>query len=253
MQNQSDGKSPAKDSFIVIPAIDLLGGKCVRLQQGDYSRETVYSDDPVSQALEWQSRGANFLHIVDLDGAKKGFPVNIDVIKQIVSALEIPCEVGGGVRTFETAMSLVAIGVQRIIFGTAAIRNPSIVMRFLDKEPDRTILGVDAKNGRIATSGWQDIESESALEISAKFADAGLKRFIYTDISTDGMLSGPNCAEIAAFCERLPNVKLIASGGVSSPEDVDKLRMLGKKNLEGVIVGKALYSGKVSMRDGQLF
>lgn len=238
-----------KNKITLIPAIDILGGKCVRLEQGDYSRETVYSDNPVSQALKWRDEGAEIIHIVDLDGAKSGLPVNIDVIEKMIKAVGIPCEIGGGIRTYENAANLADVGAARVIFGTAAIQNPEIIQKFLQKYPEKTVLGIDAKNGMVAVKGWLELHSVTARELAAKFAEMGVIRFIYTDIATDGMLAGPNYREISDFCDNVPKAAVIASGGISSVDNIMKLAELGKPNLEGAIVGKALYSGKINLKD----
>lgn len=249
-EDKKNALSSGNNNFLIIPAIDIRGGRCVRLLQGDYSKEKVYSDDPIAQAVEWESKGAKFLHIVDLDGAKQGFPVNIQNIRKIVATINIPCEVGGGIRTFDDAKKYVDCGVSRVIFGTAAIKNPDIVERFSSLFPEKTVLGLDARDGKVAIEGWLEIQQYSAIEISAKFAKIGVKRFIYTDIATDGMLKGPNLSAISLLCEKIPEAKIIASGGVSSIEDILRLQALGKENLEGVIVGKALYEGKISLSEG---
>ncbi len=238
-----------KAKITLIPAIDILGGKCVRLEQGDYSRETVYSDDPVSQALKWRDEGAEIIHIVDLDGAKKGLPVNIGIIEKMIKAVGIPCEIGGGIRTCETATKFAEIGAARVIFGTAAIQDPDIIQKFLQGHPEKTVLGIDAKNGMVAVKGWLELHSVTVKELSAKFAEMGVIRFIYTDIATDGMLAGPNYKEISDFCDNVPTAAVIASGGISSVENIIELGRLGKSNLEGAIVGKALYSGKIRLKE----
>jgi phosphoribosylformimino-5-aminoimidazole carboxamide ribotide isomerase len=239
-----------KPNFTIFPAIDICGGKCVRLIQGDYDRQTTYSDSPSDQASLWEKQGAGFLHLVDLDGAKDGKPVNLDTIASITKAVKIPCELGGGIRTVEDAELIFKAGVERIILGTAACENPELIEEMILKfSHEKIVIGIDAKNGKASVRGWQKQTSFKATELAEEFARKGASRFIYTDISTDGMLSGPNYCAISEFCDAVPGAKVIASGGVSAPEDVIKLMNLGKKNLEGVIIGKALYEGKILLSD----
>ncbi len=236
--------------LMVIPAIDLRGGKCVRLLRGDYGEETVYSDNPVDQALAWQDGGAKFIHLVDLDGAKDGEPKNLHAVAEIVAAVSIPCELGGGIRTLETARQVLECGVARVILGTLACRDPETVRAMLEKfGSDKIVLGIDAKNGKAAVSGWLEDSGLDAFTLAAKFADFGVRRIIYTDIATDGMLTGPNLEAQSTICDKVPNCKIISSGGVASPEDIANLAKLNKPNLEAVIVGKALYEKKASLQD----
>jgi phosphoribosylformimino-5-aminoimidazole carboxamide ribotide isomerase len=239
-----------KPDFTIFPAIDIRGGKCVRLIQGDYDRQTTYSDSPASQASLWEKQGAEFLHLVDLDGAKEGKPVNLDTIASITKAVKIPCELGGGIRTVEDAELIFQAGVERIILGTAACENPEVIEEMILKfSHEKIVIGIDAKNGKASVRGWQKQTSFKATDLAEAFARKGASRFIYTDISTDGMLSGPNYCAISEFCDAVPGAKVIASGGISSADDVIKLMNLGKKNLEGVIIGKALYEGKILLSD----
>ena len=237
-------------NITILPAIDLLNGKCVRLRQGDYSQETVYSDTPAEQAKQWESDGAEILHLVDLDGAKEGKPVNIPAIKAITEAISIPCELGGGIRTIEDAKNVFDAGISRIILGTIACREPEIVDAMIAEfGADKIVIGIDAKDGKAAVSGWLEDSGIDAFELAAKFAKKGVKRFIYTDISTDGMLSGPNIEAQTKLCDTLPNCSIIASGGVSCANDIKLLAETERKNLEGVIVGKALYDGKTTLKE----
>jgi len=236
--------------MIIFPAIDMRGGQCVRLQQGDYDRETVYHADPIVQALSWQEQGGEFLHLVDLDGARYGWPMNLNVIQKIIAAVDIPCELGGGIRTQQDVASMLGIGLNRVILGTAACENPELVIELLKvADPEQLVIGIDARHGRAAIRGWREETGLDALELAAKFADLGICRFIYTDITTDGMLTGPNLPAVSAFCDQVPGCRVIASGGVSAREDVTALQNLAKDNLEGVIVGKALYDGHVSLTE----
>lgn len=234
--------------MIVIPAVDIRGGKCVRLLQGDYNKETVYSDSPADQALKWEKLGGRFLHLVDLDAAKEGKPVNIEPVSEICSALSIPCEIGGGIRNEDDLKTWFDAGVERVIIGTAACENPEFVTEMLKKYgSQKIVLGIDAKAGKAAASGWIRNTGIDAFEMAANFAEFGIKRIIFTDIETDGMLSGPNIKSMARLCDLIPNVSVIASGGVSSTNDILNLKNLNKANLEGVIVGKALYTGKIKL------
>ncbi len=236
--------------LIILPAIDLRGGKCVRLLQGDYNQETVYSDSPAEQAREWENGGAEFIHLVDLDGAKNGAPANIEVVRAITDAVSIPCELGGGIRTVEDAEAIFDAGVSRIILGTVACREPELVDVMIEKfGAEKIVIGIDAKDGKAAIAGWLDNTALDAFKLAEDFAEKGIKRFIYTDIATDGMLTGPNLEAQAELCDRVPGCAVIASGGVSQASDIANLAKLNKPNLEGVIVGKALYDGKTTLKE----
>ena len=236
--------------MLIIPAIDLRDGKCVRLFQGDYNQETVYNEHPAEQAKKFQEDGASLIHLVDLDGAKAGKPVNLEVIRTICSSVHTPCELGGGIRTVEDARLAFDAGVCRVILGTTACENPLMVRDFISEfGADRVVMGIDAKGGRVAVKGWLETSLTDVFELIAKLEEIGVTRFIYTDISTDGALSGPNLDSVAAVCARVPRCGVIASGGISRVEDIKNLRGLGKDNLEGAIVGKALYVGKVTFRE----
>lgn len=236
--------------MLIIPAIDIRGGKCVRLFQGDYNQETVYNDSPADQAKKFQDDGAALIHLVDLDGAKAGKPVNLDVVRAICSAVTIPCELGGGIRTIEDAKAAFDAGVHRVILGTTACENPHLVRDFISTfGADRLVMGIDAKGGRVAVKGWLETSAIDVFELIAKLEELGVTRFIFTDISTDGALSGPNLDSVAAVCSRVPRCGVIASGGISGTKDIKNLRDLEKDNLEGVIVGKALYAGKTTFRE----
>ena len=238
------------NKLIILPAIDLLDGKCVRLQQGDYNQETIYSDSPAVQAKEWENSGAEYIHLVDLDGAKKGAPANLEAVKAITDAVSVPCELGGGIRTIEDAEAVFAAGVDRIILGTIACKQPELVDMMIEKfGAEKIVIGIDAKDGKAAIAGWLDDTGIDAFKLAENFAAKGVKRFIYTDIATDGMLTGPNLEAQAELCDRVPNCAIIASGGVSEAADIAKLADLQKSNLEGVIVGKALYDGKTTMKE----
>ena len=239
-------------TMIIIPAIDIISGKCVRLSQGDYGKKTVYSDNPVDMALSWQGKGAKYLHLVDLDGAKTGKPVNIEIIREICKKISIPCELGGGIRTFQDVELLFNAGVDRIILGTAAVENPEFIKKILSiYGVEKIIIGIDAKNGRAAVKGWLETSNVTAIELAMQFAEIGIRRFIYTDISKDGALSGPNIEMTCNLCEKIQNCFVIASGGVGSMNDIKKLSEASKQhpNLEGIIVGKALYEKKITLEE----
>jgi len=229
----------------IIPAIDLRNGKCVRLYQGDYGRETIFSDDPVSVALRWQSEGARRLHIVDLDGAARGEPGNLDTIEEIIAAIDIPVQVGGGIRSIETMEQLFATGVERAILGTVAVEKPELVKEACQKFRDRIIISIDAKDRMVATRGWLQESTVIASELAGKMIELGVMRFIYTDISRDGTLTSPNFEAIAEFLS-LVIAPVIAAGGISS---VDHLTRLAELGLEGAIVGKAIYTGDLKLAD----
>lgn len=234
--------------MFVIPAIDIIDGKCVRLFRGDYAQKTVYPGSPEEVAAKWEKSGARIIHLVDLDGAKAGKPVNLAAVKAATGAVSIPCELGGGIRTLADAEAAFAAGVARVILGTVACENRPLVADLLARfGPEKVVVGIDAKDGKAAVKGWLENSGMDALELAAGFAAMGVSRFIYTDISRDGALVGPNYAAMAAFCDRVPGAAVIASGGVGEASHVETLAKLGKPNLEAVIVGKALYDGKVSM------
>jgi len=229
----------------IIPAIDLRNGKCVRLYQGDYDRETVFSDDPVSMALRWQSEGAARLHLVDLDGAAAGEPGNLDTIEAIVAAVEIPVQVGGGIRSIETIVRLIDLGVGRAILGTVAIEDPDLVEQACRRFGQQIVIGVDARDGMVATRGWLEQSNAAAGELAAAMAARGAARFIHTDIGRDGTLAGPNFAAVSEFLSHT-SVPVIAAGGIGSVEHLAKLAGLG---VEGAIVGRAIYTGDVKLEE----
>ncbi|MDY6833603.1 MAG: 1-(5-phosphoribosyl)-5-[(5-phosphoribosylamino)methylideneamino]imidazole-4-carboxamide isomerase [Chloroflexota bacterium] len=229
----------------VIPAIDLRGNKCVRLYQGDYGQETVFSEDPISMALHWEELGGNLLHLVDLDGAATGKPQHIPIIREITRRTKMRIEVGGGIRDPETIDTLLQIGVQRVILGTTAVSNRDLVTEIVIKYKEAVVIGVDAKDGFVATRGWREQSLLAATDFVSDMAALGARRFIYTDISRDGTLTEPNF-EATAELVRKTNLPIIASGGVSS---IDHLRKLSKIGVEGAIVGKALYTEDIDLRD----
>ena len=230
--------------MIIFPAIDLRGGKCVRLIQGDFAKETIYSDDPQATALKWQNMGAKFLHVVDLDGARAGSPQNLDAIKKILDAVSIPIEVGGGIRTLDDVEKILSLGVRRVILGSVAVENISLVEDAVKKFGDKIVVGIDAKGGFVAVHGWEKSSAVKAEELAKKIVVAGVKTIIYTDISKDGMLSGVN-AEIFSELEKKSGAQIVASGGVKSLEDI---RALKAAKISGVIVGKAIYTGALDLK-----
>jgi phosphoribosylformimino-5-aminoimidazole carboxamide ribotide isomerase len=225
------------------PAIDILGGRCVRLQQGDYQRETVFGEDPLAMAGHWVEQGAECLHLVDLDGARDGHIVNREVIRDIVQAVPVPCELGGGVRDEETIAAWLELGLDRLVVGTRALQDADWFRRMVRQYPRRLVLGIDARDGRVATEGWLQTSNVSAVELARSMTDEPLAAIVYTDISRDGMLAGPNFDSMAAMREAVA-CPLVASGGVTELEDIVRLARLG---MEGCIIGRALYEGQLSL------
>ncbi len=232
----------------IIPAIDLLNGNCVRLNKGDYSQVTKFSDDPVSQALFWQEEGARRLHLVDLDGAKTGEPINDENVKAITKALDIPIQIGGGIRSSKRAEDLLAYGVSKVILGTVAIEEPNLVKELAKKYPGRIIVGIDAKNGKVATRGWLKKSNIDAIELVKSLNEIDIDGIIATDIDTDGTLKGPNLEAMRQISTN-SKVPLIASGGVGSMADLMSLLPLEELGVKGVIVGRALYDGAINLKE----
>ena len=232
----------------ILPAIDLLDGACVRLHQGDYDQVTRFSEDPVAQALSWQSQGATRLHLVDLDGAKRGEPINDAAVRPITSALDIPVQLGGGVRSLERAEELIACGLDRVILGTVAIEQPQLVQELAQRHPGRIVVGIDANDGRVATRGWIEQSDVLATDLAKQFSAAGIAAIITTDIATDGTLAGPNLEALRtmAQCSAVP---VIASGGIGCMADLLSLLPLEPLGVTGVIVGRALYDGRVDLAE----
>ena len=228
--------------MIIFPAIDILNGQCVRLIQGDYNKEKVYSNSPVDMAKQWEEKGAEFIHIVDLDGAKTGNSINKEIILEIAKTVQVPIQVGGGIRSIETIKDYLENGVSRVIIGTAAINNPAFLQEAVEKFQEKIAVSIDARDGYVATDGWTDTSDVKALDLVKKLEEFGVKTIVYTDIAKDGMLQGPNLEEQKAMNEAT-TIDVIASGGVTTKEDVENLRAL---NLYGVIIGKALYDGKLT-------
>lgn len=229
----------------IIPAIDIKDGKCVRLYQGDYNKVTIYSSKPEEVAGSWEEQGATRLHIVDLEAAASGELVNLEVIKRIRRALKIPLQAGGGLRTLEAVKHLADAGIDRLVLGTAAVENPDVVEEISHLYGDRVIVGIDARDGKVRIKGWLESSGLTASELALKMRDMGIKRFIITDISRDGALTGPNFSFFREMLE-VKGIKFIASGGISRLEHVAKLKKMG---FEGAIIGKALYSGDIKLKD----
>ncbi|MBK5275881.1 MAG: 1-(5-phosphoribosyl)-5-[(5-phosphoribosylamino)methylideneamino]imidazole-4-carboxamide isomerase [Desulfuromonadales bacterium] len=234
--------------MLVIPAIDLKEGKCVRLEQGLMDKDTVFNDNPAAQARAWQDQGAEMLHIVDLDGAFAGEPKNLAAIEAIVKAITIPSQLGGGIRDIETIEAYLALGLSRVIIGTAAQRNPELVREACLKFPGRIVVGIDAKNGMVAVQGWAEVTDVTAVDLARKFEGFGVSAIIYTDISRDGMLQGPNLEATKALAEAV-SIPIIASGGVSSLKDIQNLMAIESSGISGVITGKAVYTGAIKLAE----
>jgi phosphoribosylformimino-5-aminoimidazole carboxamide ribotide isomerase len=233
---------------IIIPAIDLKDGRCVRLEQGDFRRVTVYSDDPVGIAKKWRENGAERIHVVDLDGSVTGSPKNADVIRDIVEECGLPIEVGGGIRDMKTIEAYISMGVNWVILGTMALRDKDFVREASDTYKGGIILGIDANDGKAAIQGWTERTSESAVDVAKGYEGYGLAAIVYTDIKRDGMGTGVNIEATRDLAQSV-DVPVIASGGVSSVEDIRRLREIEKFGVMGVIIGRALYSGAVSLEE----
>jgi phosphoribosylformimino-5-aminoimidazole carboxamide ribotide isomerase len=233
--------------MLIIPAVDIRGGRCVRLTQGRFDREQVFSNDPVEMALNWQGKGAKRLHVVDLDGAVQGKPQNLKVIEKIVNTVNIPVQLGGGIRDIDTIDKCISIGIDRVIMGTSAVFSREIVKKAVSLYPDKVIVGIDAKDGRVAVKGWLEISEQKSVDLIKEIEQFGIKRIIYTDITKDGMMTGPNLAALEEILENT-GMKVIASGGISSIGDLIALKKMEAKGLEGAIIGKALYLGKIDLK-----
>lgn len=229
--------------MILFPAIDIRGGKCVRLIQGDYGQEIIYNDSPTNMAIEWQRQGAEYIHVVDLDGAKTGDSLNKKAIEAIARAVIIPVQVGGGIRTMDIVDSHIESGVSRVIIGTAAIQNPEFLKQAVEKYGEKIAVSIDARNGLVATDGWTETSNVKAVDLLPDLAKIGVKTVVYTDIMKDGMLQGPNFEELQVMNEA-SSIDIIASGGVSTENDIQKL---AAQDMYGAIIGKALYEGKLSL------
>lgn len=225
--------------------MDLRGGRCVRLQQGDYQRETVFGDDPAAMARHWVAQGAECLHLVDLDGARGGKLVNLASIQAVVQAVSVPCQLGGGVRDEASLQRVLELGLSRVVIGTLAVRQPERFQAMAASYPGRLVLGIDAREGKVATAGWREAEAIDAIELARRCQELPLAAIVYTDIDRDGMLAGPNVPAMQAM-KRASRLPVIASGGVRSVDDVRRLAAAG---LDGCIVGRALYEGRLALPD----
>jgi len=228
---------------IIFPAIDIRGGRCVRLYQGKYDKETVYNNDPVVVAEKWEKEGAKYLHIVDLDGALTGELVNKELIKRIVETVNIPVQMGGGIRTLERAREILDLGVERIIVGTSAIKKKDFTQELVEKFGEKVVVSIDAKDGYVCVDGWTNSSEIEAIGFAKELQKKGVRTIVYTDISKDGTMIGPNLYELKKLKENV-DIDIIASGGIGRKEDIEELERM---NLYGAIVGKALYEGKVSL------
>ncbi|MBI2832416.1 MAG: 1-(5-phosphoribosyl)-5-[(5-phosphoribosylamino)methylideneamino]imidazole-4-carboxamide isomerase [Chloroflexi bacterium] len=228
----------------IIPAVDIKNGKCVRLYQGDYRQETVFSDDPVDAALKWYSMGAPRIHIVDLDGAVAGELRNLRIITEIAHSVLVPTQVGGGIRSAQSVTELLKAGVERVVLGTAAVENPELVQEMCRRHGNAIVVSIDTREGLVSTRGWNRETALKGTDLAHEMARLGVKRFIYTDITRDGTLTEPNFTAISEFMESV-KLPVIAAGGISSPAHLKVLKQLG---VEGAIIGKALYTGDINLK-----
>jgi phosphoribosylformimino-5-aminoimidazole carboxamide ribotide isomerase len=229
----------------ILPAIDLRGGQCVRLRQGDYQQETVFGADPSAMARRWVGEGASYLHLVDLDGAREGRPINGASVRSIVAAAKVPCQLGGGLRTEADITEALSWGVDRVVIGTRALQAPGWLQQMCERFPGKIVLGIDAKNGKVATQGWLEVSELTALELARRCASLPLAALVYTDIGRDGMMQGANVEAMRELAAAVP-LPIIASGGVTTIDDVRRLKAL---KLAGCIVGRALYEGRLKLGD----
>ncbi len=227
------------------PAIDLRGGKCVRLRQGDYAQETVFGDDPAAMARQWAEQGGRHLHLVDLDAARDGSSANLASVRDVVESVDIPCELGGGVRSQQRIVELLGIGLARLVVGTRALKEPEWFRQVCRRFPGRLVLGIDARDGMVATDGWLETSRTSAVELARQFEGEPIAAIVYTDIATDGMMAGPN-VEAMAEMQRSVNLPVVASGGVTTVADVHRLADVG---MAGCIIGRALYEGTIDLKE----
>ncbi len=234
--------------MLIYPAIDIREGRCVRLVEGRPDMETVYSDDPVAVAGVWQEKGARWLHVVDLDGAFSGSPKNMDVIRRIRERVDISIQVGGGIRDLKVVDDLLGMGINRVILGTVAINNPDMVAAASCKHGESIVVGIDARDGKVAIEGWGVTSEKNALDLALEMKGLGIRRIIYTDIWRDGTMKGPNLAAVREMA-RNTGLRVIASGGISTLEDLRSVKRLERIGVEGVIIGKSLYAGGVSLEE----
>ncbi len=233
--------------MIIIPAVDIRQGKCVRLRQGRQDQETVFSDDPAAMALRWADAGARLIHVIDLDGAFNQRPQNLEAIKKIVSSIDTPIQVGGGIRDARTIETYMTLGVAKVIIGTEAIRNPDMIKKAALDYPGRIVVAIDARDGKVAIEGWTETTQASAIDLAKKFEDCGVAAINFTDIHRDGMQTGPNIEQTRHLAESI-NVPVVASGGVATLNDIKNLLPLEAVGVTGVITGNALYSGSLDLK-----
>lgn len=236
--------------MILYPAIDIRGGQAVRLLQGDYERETAYDADPVDAAARWAGEGAEFLHVVDLDGAKAGTPQNLDAVRRIAAAVECPIQVGGGLRNADSVAAVLDAGAERVVIGTAALRDPEFLAACLDRHGDRVVVSVDARGGKVSLSGWTETTDRDVADAVAELGNRGVARFLCTEIDVDGTMEGPALAELERIAVGT-EARLIASGGVGTLTHLETLAATSAPNIEGVIVGKALYEKRFTVTEGR--
>lgn len=235
--------------MVILPAIDLKDGKCVRLRQGRADDVTVYGDDPAAQAKAWADAGGEELHVVDLDGAFAGIPRHAQVIKEIIKAFGGPVEVGGGIRDLDSLAAVVEAGAARAIIGSSALDDPEFLSKAVELYGDKIAVGIDARDGYVQTKGWVETTKVVATDLAHAVESIGVSTIIYTDTATDGMLGGPNLTQMAAICDAAPKCSITASGGVSNPYDITNLKALSRDNLRAAIVGKALYDGRTTLKE----
>ena len=234
--------------MLIIPAIDIKEGRCVRLTEGQFEDVEIFSDDPVMMAAKWADKGAQILHVVDLDGARYGRLTNIPILKQIIGEVDIPVQVGGGIRNYRDVKNLIDLGASRVILGTILWKDKALAKKLFEDFSEKIIAGIDARDGYVAIEGWQNITPVDALDFAGKMEELGAKRIIYTDIRRDGTLKGPNISNIEKMVNKV-NIPLICSGGIASLDDIKKLMGFETKGLEGVILGKALYKGTILLEE----
>lgn len=234
--------------MLIIPAIDIKEGRCVRLREGRFEDVEIFSDDPILMAVKWVNKGAKMLHVVDLDGARYGRLTNIPILKQIIGEVDIPVQVGGGIRNYRDVKNLIDLGASRVILGTILWKDKALAKKLFEDFSEKIIAGIDARDGYVAIEGWQNITPVDALDFAGKMEKLGAQRIIYTDIKRDGTLKGPNISNIEKMVKNV-NIPLICSGGIASLDDIKKLKRFETKGLEGVILGKALYKGTILLEE----
>jgi phosphoribosylformimino-5-aminoimidazole carboxamide ribotide isomerase len=236
------------ETVILFPAIDLKDGRCVRLIKGDMNQATVFNDSPANQAQQFTAAGCQWIHVVDLNGAFAGAPVNADAVKAILKAVSAPVQLGGGIRDMKTVAAWIDAGVSRVILGTAAVKNPTLVHEACKAYPGRVAVGIDARGGRVATEGWADTGELTVIDLARRFVDAGVAAIIHTDIDRDGILAGPNVAASAELARAVP-IPVIVSGGVSSLDDLKAVKAQAASGIAGVISGRAIYDGRIDLAE----